>query len=105
MPSLPLLPDDSALRRRKMARLAVLGGACLLMARQEFVSFRALDVLPCLGRLFPDWLTFLEWTGHLCIAVTKASKAKTDDYFRELVSWIDFVGRSLEERRAAEGTK
>ena len=85
------LPEEPARKIRKQARLAVLGGAYLLMACGEFRSYRACDVLPPLARSFPQWTAFLEQTNRLCVELADAPEKEAEVYLKQLVSWMDFL--------------
>jgi hypothetical protein len=84
------LPHDEALRLRKLARLGVLGGAHLLMAQGDFVSFRGTDSLPELQRQLPDWNHFLEETMALYIIPLPSPHQRLSAYLPLLVEWIEF---------------
>jgi predicted nucleotidyltransferase len=89
------LPDDPSLRLRKLARLGVLGGASLLMARGKFRSYRGIDVLPLLEDFFPQWKSFLRETEALDIRPIAPSAQQVADYLSKLVVWMDWVGAQL----------
>jgi hypothetical protein len=89
------LPAEPALRFRKLARLSILGGAALLMAKGKFRSFRGIDVIPTLGKLCPERGEFLEETRALYIELADPSPAQIDAYLSRLVTWMDFVGAQL----------
>jgi hypothetical protein len=93
------LPDGLPLRLRKLARLAILGGAALLMARGEFRSFRGVDVLPPLKRSFPEWAAFLDETRGLYIQPVSPSPEQVSAYLSHLVTWMDWIGAQLHEER------
>jgi hypothetical protein len=90
------LPGEPALRLRKLARLSILGGAALLMARGRFRSFRGIEVISPLEKLFPQWAEFLEETRARHVELTDPSPAQIDAYLSRLVTWMDFVGAQLE---------
>ena len=89
------LPKEPARKLRKLARLAVLGGAYLLMACGEFRSYRARDVLPALAQHHPQWTAFLEQTSRLCVELADAPEKEAEVYLSQLVSWMDFVAESF----------
>ncbi len=91
------LPDDLPLRLRKLARLAILGGACLLMALGEFRSFRGADVIPTLERLFPEWTGFLEETRALYIQPRETTPEEVAAYLSKLVPWMAWIKPQLEQ--------
>ncbi len=85
------LPEEPARKLRKLARLAVLGGAYLLMACGEFRSYRACDVLPSLAQHYPQWTAFLDQTNRLCVKLADAPEKEAEVYLNQLVSWMDFI--------------
>lgn len=97
-----MLPTDPARRLRKLARLAVLGGACLLMAERRFRSFRGRDVLPALAASHDGWAGFLDRTQGLYVHLAAdASPGRTDAYLAELVEWLAYVQHGLDSAAAA----
>jgi hypothetical protein len=89
------LPAGPALRRRKLARLAVLGGAYLLMAEGRFRSYRGRDVLPALSAAYPRWADFLAETERLYVSVRVAGRQDLDEYLATLMPWMDWIGQQL----------
>ena len=90
------LPADPSLKLRKLARLAVLGGACLLMARGTYKSDKGGDVLPLLSKGQEAWADFLECTGARYIHPVEASPAQVQDYSLKLIAWLDWIQRQLD---------
>lgn len=91
------LPQAPLPRLRKLARLAVLGGGCLLMARGQFHSFKGTDTLLRLMGALPDWQPFLTQTERLYVLPTAASPEQVGDYATVLASWMDWVNRRLND--------
>lgn len=90
------LPQTPPLRLRKLARLAVLGGAYLLIGYGELYSFKGTDVLSLLRTRFPDWRAFLNETEALCISPDpSATDSKISVYLSQLVPWVDWVTGQL----------
>ena len=96
------LPEDEALRLRKLARLAVLSGAHLLMAQGNFASFRGTDILPELQRQLPDWSHFLEETRALYIVPLPSPYQRLSAYLPLVVEWIEWVTGQIESDAHAE---
>ena len=91
------LPRTPSHRLRKLARLAVLGGAYLLIRDGELYSFKGADVLPRLETRFPQWRTFLNETEALYISLTpSATDSEVDAYLSRLVPWVDWIGEQLD---------
>jgi predicted nucleotidyltransferase len=91
------LPTEAALRLRKLARLAVLGGGYLLMARGDFRSFQGTDVLPALRCDLPQWSPFLETTERLYIMPANSAVQEVRDYEQRMLAWVDWLHKELEE--------
>lgn len=91
------LPVDASLRLRKLARLAVLGGAYLLMAHDRFCSFRGADVLPALEAQWPQWTAFLQETERLYKLPTAATPESVGEYLSQLVPWMDWAGEEISQ--------
>ena len=90
------LPKVLPHRLRKLARLAVLGGAYLLIGRGELYSFKGTDVFPLLNSLFPQWCAFLNETEALYIAPDpSATDSKISAYLSQLVPWVNWIGEQL----------
>ena len=90
------LPQTPTLRLRKLARLAVLGGAYLLIGYGELYSFKGVNILPVLKTRFPDWRAFFDETETLYIFPDpSATDSKISVYLSQLVSWIDWVGEQF----------
>jgi hypothetical protein len=93
------LPADPPRRLRKLARLAVLGGACLLMAQGHFRSYKGADVLPLLTSSCADWTEFLEHTRRLYITPVETTSAEVDNYTAKLVLWLQWIDNQLATER------
>jgi hypothetical protein len=91
------LPNDPPLRLRKLARLAVLGGAYLLAGLGEFRSFRGADVIPALERRFPEWTGWLEETRGLYIDPRETTPEEVAAYLSKLLTWLDWIKPQLEQ--------
>jgi hypothetical protein len=90
------LPEDPSRRLRKLARLGVLGGACLLMALRRFRSYRGIHVIPPLEGLFPQWKPFLRETEALYIHPAIPTAEQVTDYLSDLAGWMDWIGAQLQ---------
>ncbi|MCY3551835.1 MAG: hypothetical protein OXN27_17830 [Candidatus Poribacteria bacterium] len=90
------LPKVLPHRLRKLARLAVLGGAYLLIGDGESYSFKGTDIFPLLNSRFPHWRVFLNDTERLYIFPDpSATDSKISAYLSQLVPWVDWVGEQL----------
>ena len=90
------LPKIPSHRLRKLARLAVLGGAYLLIGYGESYSFKGADILPSLRLRFLQWCAFLNETEALYIAPDpSATDSNISAYLSQLISWVDWVGEQL----------
>jgi hypothetical protein len=94
------LPEEPPLRLRYFAKLAIYGGASLLMSRGEFRSFRVADVIPPLVQQFLSREPFLEETGELSVHPTAMATARLPEYLPQLVGWMDEIGAELGLRSA-----
>ena len=90
------LPDDLPRRLRKYARMAVFGGAGLLLARNEFRSYRGVDVIPAVRQSHPEWEAFMENTEKLYIQTTDPAPEDVSNYLNGLVSWMEWVSKQRE---------
>jgi predicted nucleotidyltransferase len=90
------LPSEPSLRLRKLARLAVLGGALLLMSQGRYKSDKGADVLPLLSTDNAQWARFLERTRILYITPTETTPTLVSEYSQELVSWLEWVQKSID---------
>ena len=89
------LPNEPRLRLRKLARLSVLGGACLLMAQGRFRSLKGIDTIPVLKVSYPQWADFLNETQGLYIHLTTSSSERVSRYLSRLVKWMDWIEEEL----------
>jgi hypothetical protein len=89
------LPEEPILQLHELAKLAKLGGVALMMARGEFRSFRAADVLPALSHRLPDWASFLDQSRECYFPVTAPTPEQVSAYLQKLVSWMEWVGAEL----------
>ena len=89
------LPDETRLKLRKLARLSVLGGACLLMAQGRFRSLKGVDTIPVLKTSYPQWTDFLDETEELYIHLTHSSNERVSIYLSQLVKWMDWIEGQL----------
>jgi hypothetical protein len=88
------LPKEPSLKCRKLARLAVLGGAYLLMSQGRYKSDTGADVFPLLK---PDaqWADFLDCTRIHYINPIETTPEQVDEYSKKLVSWLEWVELQL----------
>lgn len=96
------LPQPLDRRLRKLARLAVLVGACVLMHRGRFRSFRGRDVLPVLEGEFRGWTQFLHRTDELYIHLTQPDQAHVDDYLKQLLEWMVWAADQIGESYSSD---
>ncbi len=90
------LPKAPSRCLRKLARLAVLGGAYLLVGCGESYSFKGTDILPLLKARFPQWCAFLNETEALYISLdSSATDNRISAYLSQLVPWVDWIGEQL----------
>lgn len=89
------LPNETRQRLRKLARLGVLGGACLLMSQGRFRSLKGVDTIPVLKASYPQWTDFLDETRELYIHLTRSSNEKISRYLSLLVKWMDWIEKKL----------
>ena len=90
------LPKDSPRLLRKLARLAILGGAYLLIGRGELYSFKGAEILPILNAHCPDWQSFFDETKVLYISLNPSvTEREISHYLSQLVLWMDWVGKQL----------
>lgn len=89
------LPEETRQRLRKLARLGVLGGACLLMAQGRFRSLKGIDTIPVLKASYPQWTDFLDETRELYIHLTPSSNERVSRYLSQLVKWMDWIEEQL----------
>lgn len=89
------LPEEPRQRLRKLARLGVLGGACLLMARGRFRSLKGVDTIPVLKASYPQWTDFLNETEELYIHLATSSSERVSKYLSQLVKWMDWIEEEL----------
>ena len=92
------LPKTPSHRLRKLARLAVLGGAYLLIGYGELYSFKGVEVLPRLKARFPQWRAFLNETEALYVSpVLSTTDREIDAYLSQLVPWMNWVGTQFDK--------
>lgn len=89
------LPEETRERLRKLARLGVLGGACLLMAQGRFRSLKGNDTIPVLKASYPQWTDFLDETQELYIYLICSSNERVSIYLSRLVKWMDWIEEQL----------
>jgi hypothetical protein len=92
-PEFPL-PRAPIPRLRKLGRLAVLCGACLLMGRGQFRSFRGADVLPPLIGQVPCWSPFLRDTAR-CYAWVTTDAPSYEAYLPTLARFAEWCREEL----------
>ena len=92
------LPKTPSHCLRKLARLAILGGAYLLMGHGKLYTFKGTEILPLLRANLPQWNTFFDETEALYIFLNpSATENEISAYLAQLVLWIDWVGVQLSE--------
>lgn len=84
-------PTEPERRLRKLARLGVLVGAGLLMARGRFRSLRGADVLPALTAEAPSRAAFLDATARCYARVPDAGAPAPGAYLAELTTFTEWV--------------
>jgi hypothetical protein len=89
------LPREPVARLRKLGRLAVMCGACLLMGWQQFRSLRGTDVLPPLIAQAPDWAEFLRGTAR-CYLRVGADAPSYAAYLRTLAEFAEWSREELD---------
>ena len=90
------LPNEPPLRLRKLARLGVLGGAYLLMAQEQTLSYKGTVIIPVLEKTYPQWHCFLVKTRGLYIHLTDPTNDAVSEYLSQLVEWLDWIKTQLE---------
>ncbi len=85
------LPNEPNQRLRKLARLVVQEGSCVLMARNVFRSLKVADVVPPLSRLYPQWTTFLRKTYHYSLELKPVGADDIRLYLAEAVPWTEWA--------------
>jgi hypothetical protein len=99
------LPEEAPLRLRYLVKLAIYGGASLLMARGEFRSYRGPDVLDPLARAEPGWAPFLEGTRGLYVYPVEDAAARLSVYLARCAEWMDWIGAELGYEVALPGPR
>ena len=89
------LPEDTRQKLRKLARLGILGGACLLMAQGRFRSLKGVDTIPVLKASYSQWTDFLDETQELYIYLICSSNERVSIYLSRLVKWMDWIEEQL----------
>jgi hypothetical protein len=89
------LPEELTLRLHELAKLAKLGGVALVMARGEFCSYRAADVLPALSQLLPEWSSFLDQSSEYYFPAADPTPEQVSAYLSRLVAWMEWIGAEL----------
>lgn len=85
------LSDDPALRFRKLARLAVLGGGYLLWAEGLSHSLEGSVALPILKQRHRQWSGFLEQTASRYIEPAEATPEQAGAYAKQLLNWMEWI--------------
>ena len=98
------LPDEPALRLRKLGRLAVLGGGYFLMARGGGYSLKGSEVLPLLEEVSPDWRGFLRRTSEIYVHPVHPSESEVDEYLAQLVEWMEWIEDQMQDNSAVGRT-
>ena len=83
------------MRLHELAKLAKLGGAALLMARDEFRSFRYGDIFPALKQLFPQWASFLDESTASYFPAADPTLEQMSAYLSRLLAWMEWIGAQL----------
>ena len=90
------LPQAPPRLLRKLARLAILGGAYLLIGRGGSYSLKGAEILPLLKACCPHWRAFFDETETLYISLNPSvSEGEISSYLSRLVLWMDWVGEQL----------
>lgn len=94
------VPKEASRLQRKLARWALYGTACWLMAQNRFRSFRGNDVLPALGEmngaLPPDeHRAFVEQTSRTYNMLAPTTTQEAHLYARLALRWIEGVAASF----------
>lgn len=87
-----VVPEEPRLRLRRLARMAVLGGAGYLLAHNKLKSYCGIDVLPDVLALCPQWREFLDYTRQHYTAVVPASGDEVRRYEAKVLGWVVWVG-------------
>ena len=93
-PEFPL-PINPLARLRKLARLAVLCGGCVLIARGRFRSLKGADVLPGIESYAPHWSAFLRDTARCYVRVEPDAPAY-EPYMRSLGEFAQWASLDIE---------
>jgi hypothetical protein len=89
-----LLPEPSR-QIRKLARHCVMAGACLLMVRGRFQSFRSADVLAVLSELYPSWSDFYHEIGACPVSIPSNYPLDGEAYNRQALAWVEWVAEQV----------
>lgn len=87
-----VVPEEPRLRLRRLARMAVLGGAGYLLVHNELKSYCGIDVLPDVLAICPQWREFLEYTRQHYTIVVPASGDEVRRYEARVLGWVVWVG-------------
>jgi len=91
------LPSEPFLRVRKIARLAVLGGAYLLMHRGEFHGFAGEYVIGDLAESNPQWRAFLSRTADLYVSPPAEAAGDLHGYTAATLEWMNWIDSQMKE--------
>ncbi len=90
------LPNDPSLKLRKLARLAVIGGAYLMMSQGKYKSGKGADIFPFLIATQPEWADFLKHTQSIYITPISTTATEVREYAIKLVSWLEWVQEQVD---------
>jgi hypothetical protein len=87
------LPAAGPKRLRKIARLAVLVGAALALARGRFSSLRGDVVLPLMREWSPEWGSYLDEVEERYVRPRsdEAAARELDAFTKRTVEWMEWV--------------
>lgn len=97
-----VVPGEPHLRLRRLARMAVWGGAGHLFTLNKLKSYSGSDVLPGVLAVCPQWREFIEYTGQHYAVVVPTSEGEVSSYEAKLIRWVLWVGAQRVHLRGAD---